>query len=113
MRYLYTTQLLLEPLMCFRLLSVIAEAQMFHEGCALLTVGHRKAICGYGDGPSFVIVPIHLGGHAGRGTEIVRLAVGWICEVDVQVVGVHTEIVQRVELTPEKVVQKNFSNDES
>ncbi len=82
------------------------------RSCRLRTVRHRKSIRGHSNGSRLVVVTVHLGLHAGSGTEVVRFTVGRVCEVDVQVVGVNAEVIQRVELPSKVVIQENCGNYE-
>lgn len=72
-----------------------------------LTVRHNKPICSNANESGPIVVSINLVNQARRGPEVVTLAISRVGEVDVQVLGVNRDIIERVELAAEEVIEKN------
>jgi hypothetical protein len=75
----------------------------------VLTIRHVESICPNSHFPGSLVEPPHLLWHPWRRPEILHIPVGWICKVNLAVSWVDGEVVERVELPAEEVVQDHYS----
>jgi len=72
------------------------------------TVGLVVPISYHSDRPGSVIEAVHLVRKTFLGSEILESSINGICEVHILVAWVNGDVVERIELATEKVVNENW-----
>lgn len=75
--------------------------------CISLTIGQGEVVSDDCDGAGLEVVPVDLVPQAGRRAEVLQEAVEGIGEVQLSVAGVDVDVVERVELATEVVVEQH------
>ena len=77
-----------------------------------LTVGQSEVVSDNSDSAGLKVVPVYLVAQAGRRAEVLQEAVKGIGKVQFSVARVYVDVVERVELATEIVVEENWRKHE-